>query len=85
MFFPQFFLGLDGMTRRMQTYADNLGWNGLNLVSTIGAFLMGLGFFVLVVNLLYSAWKNKRDTANDPGMVVHLSGGLNHQFKLTTL
>ncbi|MGB3568997.1 MAG: cytochrome aa3 quinol oxidase subunit I [Priestia megaterium] len=65
-FFPQFFLGLDGMTRRMQTYADNLGWNGLNLVSTIGAFLMGLGFFVLVVNLLYSAWKNKRDTANDP-------------------
>ncbi|MCG0041205.1 cbb3-type cytochrome c oxidase subunit I, partial [Escherichia coli] len=60
-FFPQFFLGLDGMTRRMQTYADNLGWNGLNLVSTIGAFLMGLGFFVLVVNLLYSAWKNKRD------------------------
>lgn len=26
---------------------------------------MGFGFFVLVVNLLYSVWKNKCDIVND--------------------
>ncbi len=37
-FFPQHYLGLIGMPRRIYTYAGDLGWNFWNLVSTIGAF-----------------------------------------------
>ena len=35
-FFPQHYLGLIGMPRRIYTYAGDLGWNFWNLVSTIG-------------------------------------------------
>ncbi len=41
-FGPQFALGFMGMTRRMYTYPANMGWNTLNLVSTGGAYLMGI-------------------------------------------
>ncbi len=38
-FFPQHYLGLIGMPRRIYTYAPDLGWNFWNMVSTIGAFI----------------------------------------------
>ena len=43
-FFPQHYLGLIGMPRRIYTYAPDLGWNFWNLVSTIGAFIIALSF-----------------------------------------
>ena len=47
-------LGLRGMPRRIETYAANLGWNFLNSVSSIGAYILGIGVFVTVVNLFHS-------------------------------
>ena len=41
-FFPQHYLGLIGMPRRIYTYAPDLGWNFWNLVATIGAFIIAL-------------------------------------------
>ena len=48
-FLPQFILGLDGMPRRLYTYMPSDGWFLLNLISTIGALLMAIGFLFLVV------------------------------------
>src|SRR6266446_7474458 len=51
-FFPQHYLGLIGMPRRIYTYAPDLGWNFWNLVSTIGAFLIALSFVVFMANVV---------------------------------
>jgi hypothetical protein len=47
-------MGLLGMPRRVYTYPGNLGWNGYNLWSTIGAFTLGLGVLTYIVNVLVS-------------------------------
>jgi cytochrome c oxidase subunit I len=53
-FFVQHILGLMGMPRRVYTYPDLPYWASLNLVSTIGAFLLGLSVLVLLWNLYWS-------------------------------
>jgi cytochrome c oxidase subunit 1 len=53
-FFPMHFLGLMGMPRRIYTYPAGLGWDGWNLVATIGALTIGLSIVVFVVNALRS-------------------------------
>lgn len=51
IFFPQHFLGLMGMPRRVFTYQDGMGLNTLNLISTIGAFVMGIGILILLYDV----------------------------------
>jgi cytochrome c oxidase subunit 1 len=51
-FFPQHYLGLIGMPRRIYTYAGDLGWNFWNMVSTIGAFLIAASFLVFIWNVI---------------------------------
>ncbi len=65
-FFPMYFLGLMGMTRRMYTYSAGLGWTPLNVVASVGAALMGIGFIVLCYNIYYSARYGERDMTGDP-------------------
>jgi cytochrome c oxidase subunit 1 len=54
-FFPMHFIGLLGMPRRVYTYDAALGLGDMNLVATIGAFIMGLGALVFVVNVVWSS------------------------------
>ncbi len=56
-FFPMHFIGLLGMPRRIYTYDEALGLDTMNLVATVGAFIMGLGAIVFVINVL---WSRKR-------------------------
>jgi heme/copper-type cytochrome/quinol oxidase subunit 3 len=42
------------MPRRVYTYGPHPGWTALNAVSTVGAFLMGLGVLVFVWNIVRS-------------------------------
>ncbi len=65
-FMPQYALGLMGMQRRMFTYPANMGWNTLNLISTIGAYLMGIGFLFIVLQIAYSIRYGERDLTGDP-------------------
>jgi len=54
-FFPMHLLGLHGMPRRVYTYQAGMGWDNLNLLSTIGAVTLALGIFVSLVNAVRSA------------------------------
>ena len=52
VFFPQHFLGLMGMPRRIQTYDADLGWNFYNLMSSAGVFILGMGVLLFLYSLL---------------------------------
>ena len=58
-FFVQHFLGVLGMPRRVYTYPDLPQWGTLNMVSTVGAVLMGVASLLLVANLVYSLRRGK--------------------------
>jgi cytochrome c oxidase subunit 1 len=53
-FFPMFFLGQDGMARRISRYPTHPGWGTLNLIETIGAGVIALGVLVFLVNVVVS-------------------------------
>jgi cytochrome c oxidase subunit I+III len=50
-FFPMHVSGLLGMPRRVYTYPAGMGWDGLNLLSTVGAFMIAAGVALFVVDL----------------------------------
>jgi cytochrome c oxidase subunit 1 len=54
VFFPMHQLGLHGMPRRVYTYLPESGWGTLNLVASIGAFILGLGVLVFIFNVLWA-------------------------------
>jgi cytochrome c oxidase subunit I len=53
-FFVQHFLGLMGMPRRVYTYPDLPDWGTLNMISTLGAFIMAAAVLIFVWNLAIS-------------------------------
>jgi cytochrome c oxidase subunit I len=56
-FFPMHIVGMLGMTRRVYTYQSGLGWDGYNLVETIGAYVLAAGIVAIFANLLWSAFR----------------------------
>jgi cytochrome c oxidase subunit I len=65
VFFPMHLLGILGMPRRIYTYADNLGWGDLNLLETVGAFIVAVSIVIFVVNFFVSMAKEPIDE-DDP-------------------
>jgi cytochrome c oxidase subunit 1 len=53
-FLPMFWLGMHGMPRRIDTYLPQDGFSVENLISTIGAGVLGVGAVVFVVNFVVS-------------------------------
>lgn len=53
-FLPMHVTGLLGMPRRVYTYAPGMGWDVLNLVTTIGSFVLALGVLLFIINVLKS-------------------------------
>ncbi len=51
-FLPMHLTGLMGMPRRVFTYPESSGWGWLNLISTLGAFVMAAGFAVFLYDLV---------------------------------
>jgi cytochrome c oxidase subunit 1 len=52
VFLPMHILGLSGMPRRVYTYAPDQGWGTLNMIETIGAFIIAISFLVFLYNLI---------------------------------
>ena len=51
-FMPMHFTGLRGMPRRVFTYPEGLGFDWLNMVSTIGAFVLAAGIAVVTWDIV---------------------------------
>lgn len=64
-FFPMHITGLLGMPRRVYTYEDGLGWSGLNLLSTVGAFVFAAGVLLFLVDALRT-WTRQPQPHDDP-------------------
>lgn len=54
-FFPQHYLGLAGMPRRIYTYAPGMGFDDWNFVSSIGAYILASSFLFFIWNVIKSA------------------------------
>ena len=54
VFFPMHHLGLIGMPRRVYTYLPESGWGTLNLIASIGAFILAVGVLVFLVNVVWA-------------------------------
>ena len=76
-FLVQHSLGLEGMPRRIYEYADTGNLHALNLISTIGAFILALGVLVTVVNVLRSL---KRGAHRRAGPVEGQHAGVVHHL-----
>ncbi|GAA2357916.1 aa3-type cytochrome oxidase subunit I [Streptomyces cuspidosporus] len=65
-FLVQHWLGAEGMPRRYADYLSSDGFTGLNTVSTIGAFLLGMSTFPFVYNVWKTAKYGEKVTVDDP-------------------
>jgi heme/copper-type cytochrome/quinol oxidase subunit 3 len=61
------FSGLYGMPRRVYTYLPGLGWDMPNLLSTIGAYTLGIGILLFAINVYRSLRNGIRAEANPWG------------------
>ena len=61
-FFPMHFLGLNGMPRRVYTYAAETNFEFWNQVQTWGSLLLGFSFVIFLWNL----WKTMRKPKDAP-------------------
>jgi cytochrome c oxidase subunit 1 len=64
-FFPMFFLGQDGMPRRVADYRGADGWEGLNGVATVGSWVIALGLLAFALNVAL-AFLRRPDAGPDP-------------------
>ncbi len=53
-FFPMHITGLLGMPRRIYTYADGMGWDTTNVITTVGSFILAIGVLLLFINVVIS-------------------------------
>jgi cytochrome c oxidase subunit I len=58
-FLPMHLTGLLGMPRRVYTYPEGMGWDTLNLITSIGSFAFAIGVLIFFVNV----WKSYRSGA----------------------
>lgn len=63
-FFPMHIAGLLGMPRRVYTYSADMGWSTLNLITSIGAFVLAFGLLLTLINVIRSRSAGKVAGAN---------------------
>ena len=61
-FGPMHVLGLQGMSRRINTYSSGFGFEFWNLVATIGSYILGAS----VLFFLWNVYKSKKEAPNLP-------------------
>lgn len=66
-FFLMHLTGLLGMPRRIYTYQGYEGWNWLNLLSSVGGFVMTIGFGLVVIDVIVQLRYGRRVRRNPWG------------------
>ncbi|APT59591.1 cytochrome c oxidase subunit I [Roseomonas gilardii] len=51
-FFLMHLTGLRGMPRRIHSYEAGIGWEGLNLISSVGGFILTMGFALFLLDMV---------------------------------
>ncbi len=64
-FAPMHILGLNGMPRRTYRYAEGLGWDMWNLMSTVGSVIIGISMLLFLYNIIKSR-KSGAIAGDDP-------------------
>src|ERR1700719_3675403 len=82
-FLPMHLTGLFGMPRRVYTFPDGMGWDWLNLITSLGAFLFAIGVLLLLVNVASSV-RRGGSPAPIPGMRPRSNGPCSHRRRLIT-
>jgi cytochrome c oxidase subunit I len=65
-FFPQHWLGTEGMPRRIYTYFPDHGFEFWNLVSTLGSYILGISILVFIVNIVLTARRPREEMPDNP-------------------
>ncbi|GGE50755.1 cytochrome ubiquinol oxidase subunit I [Agaricicola taiwanensis] len=63
-FFLMHLTGLRGMPRRIEAYPAELGWETLNLISSVGGFLMAIGFALFATDVTLQMLYGRRARRN---------------------
>ncbi len=64
-FLPMHLTGLMGMPRRVYTYLPGRGWELPNMISTVGAFMIGAGVLLFVVDFIRNFRFSPEDNAGN--------------------
>ncbi|KRD95857.1 cytochrome B [Bosea sp. Root381] len=84
-FLPMHLTGLLGMPRRVYTYPAERGWDWLNMVSTLGSFILAAGILVFVFNIV----RHFRPSGSKPAGDIWGAGSLewlpNHTYGLRSV
>jgi len=64
-FLPQFVMGAQGMPRRYYNYVDQ--FTPFHQTSTIGSYILGVGFLIILYYLMHSLFKGAKSPANPWG------------------
>jgi cytochrome c oxidase subunit I+III len=64
-FFPMHQLGMQGMPRRVYTYAESMGWGKLNFIATVGGALFALSVLLFIINVVAS-YRRRALAGDDP-------------------
>jgi cytochrome c oxidase subunit 1 len=84
-FFTQFFLGSQGMPRRYYNYLDQ--YQPLHAFSSVGSWVLGLGFIIMAFYLIHSLFKGKPAPENPWGALTlewkTTSPPIHHNFEET--
>lgn len=63
-FFIMHLAGLLGMPRRVHTYREEFGWTWINLTSSVGGFIMTIGFALFVMDMVLQLWFGRKIRGN---------------------
>ncbi|MDQ9172122.1 cytochrome c oxidase subunit I [Oxalobacteraceae bacterium R-40] len=63
-FFPMHITGLAGMPRRVYTYGEETGWGPLNMLSTVGAYIVAAGVLIFLIDMAKNFRMGSKNAGN---------------------